>query len=69
MNEEKIKKLIQNTRSALRLIIALFLFVSGLYIGNVNDIPIQTDSIINLIMLLTGIIITLAIILSELEDE
>jgi len=69
MNEEKIKKLTQNIRSALRLILALFLFVIGVYIGSVRDIFIKIDAIINLIILLIGIMIPLTIILDEMKDE
>jgi len=69
MTEEKLKKLIQDIKITLRIIIALFLFVVGIYIGIIKAIHIQTYSIILIIFLLIGIIVTLAIILSELEED
>lgn len=69
MNEEKLKKLIQDIKTTLRITIALFLFVTGIYIGITKGVHIQMYTIICLIILLMGVIITLTIILDELEDE
>ncbi|MBA7490178.1 hypothetical protein ES702_00713 [subsurface metagenome] len=70
MAENKIKKLSQNIRTFLRVTIAIFLFITGLHLGSTADISfICSSSMMNFIMLFIGIILTLCIILSELEDE